>query len=392
MHCQPFDLNVMGNWSIRLFRVFGIELEVHLTFFFLWALFVVAGWWEAAWTGVLFASILLVLIFTCVVLHELGHSLAARRYDIPVSRILLLPFGGMAQFERIPRNPRQEILISLAGPAVNLILVCALLPFLVWPIWPPPPGLPLDATSLATALLFLNVVMGLFNLLPIFPMDGGRVLRAWLAMRLPYLRATSIAVGLAKVLTVSGIILAAFKFPSPFLVCLLAFIYFGGEVEYRMVKRREKTGGIFVRDLTRNHFLSVSAQTTMGEAARLFESFHPGELLIIDENVPRGYLTTKIIRQATKKGQLEEPVLRHGVRKFSVLQSGWPLDPFIEIISQSSQRLYPVYSFGTLVGVLDTKNIETLIATHRLQQAAEHHKRKRERRGTEAVHATSRDA
>lgn len=369
----------MGCWSIRLFRIFGIELELHLTFLILWGIFTAVGWMDGGWQGIIWASLLLGLIFTCVVLHELGHSLTARYYRIRVSRILLLPFGGMAQFDRIPRQPRQEILISFAGPAVNLVIIVALLPFMTWPSWPlfDGRGLPFDLPTLVQALVVLNAIMGLFNLLPIFPMDGGRVLRAVLATRLSYLQATSISVNLAKLLTVTGILIAAFKLHDPLLVFLFAFIYLGGDMEYRMIKRREKTNGIYVRDLTRNHFLSIPSDSTMGEAYALFEAFHPGELLVMDDEIPRGYLTTRSIRQAVKRDLFHEPVIEHCTKKFSVLQAGWPLDPFIEMISESSQRLYPVYSFGSLSGVLDTKNLENLIASHRLRELSDRRKANR---------------
>jgi Zn-dependent protease len=358
----------MGVWSIRLFRIRGIKLELHLTFLILWAFFAFAGWKEAGWAGVFWFSLLLFVIFTCVVLHELGHSLAAQRYGISVSRILLLPIGGMAQFERIPRDPWKEIVISLAGPAVNVAIVILLLPLAQFTT----PGyhryLPLDFGGLLQAVIWINVVMAVFNLLPIFPMDGGRVFRAVLALRLSYLRATAIAANSAKALAVIGILLAFFKFHTPLTAFLFAFIYFGGDMEYRMVKRREKMSGLFVKDLTRKHYLSIAADAPISQAAALFESFRPGEILVMDGEVPRGYLTARGIRQAIKNGHTAEAVADHCIRKFSVLQAGWPLDPFVEMISQSSQRLYPVYSFGELVGILDTKNLENLISWHRLQE------------------------
>lgn len=357
----------MGSWSISLFRIRGIKLEVHLTFLILWGVFAFMGWSQAGWAGIFWFSLLLILVFVCVVLHELGHSLTAQSYGIPVSRILLLPIGGMAQFERIPRHPRKEIIISLAGPAVNVALALLLFPLVQLSAPTASSYLPLDLGGLLQTLLIINIVMGVFNLLPIFPMDGGRVLRALLALKLPYLQATTIAAFLAKGLAIIGVVLALFNH-FWMLGVLFAFIYFGGGLEYRMVKRREKMSGLYVGDLTRKHFLSLPADAPISKAALLFEAFRPGEILVMDGDVPKGYLTTRIIRRAVKNHQQADPVQDHCIRKFSVLQAGWPLDPFVEMISQSNQRLYPVYSFGALEGVLDTKNLENLIAWHRMQE------------------------
>src|SRR5690625_5389848 len=196
----------MGSWSIRIFRIFGIELEIHVTFLLLWALFAVAGWSEGGLLGVIWISALLFLVFTCVVLHELGHSLTARHYGIEGPRILLMPIGGMAQFERIPRNPRQEIIISLAGPAVNLGIACLILPFITWPLrWPGESDLLLDRASVIQFLLMINIVMALFNLLPIFPMEDRKSTRAALALRYHYLQVTTIAYLLATAIINIGL-------------------------------------------------------------------------------------------------------------------------------------------------------------------------------------------
>jgi len=358
----------MGSWSIRLFHIRGIRLELHATFFLLVALFAFVGWSQAQWQGALWFCLLLFLVFTCVVLHELGHSLTAQRYGIPVSRILLLPIGGMAQFERIPRDPWKEIKISLAGPLVNVLVVAVLWPIHVLSGSEPVHYLPLDWHGLIQALIVINAVMAIFNLLPIFPMDGGRVLRAVLALRLSYMQATTIAAYSAKALAVLGIFFAFFYFKNPLTAVLFAFIYVGGDMEFKMVKRREKMSGLFVKDLTRRHFLSLPIDSTMEQALKLFDSFRPGEILVMDGDLPKGYLTSRAVRAAVKRGCMEEPIENHVVSKFSVLQAGWPLDPFVEMISQSEQRLYPVYSFGELSGVLDTKNLENLISWHRLQE------------------------
>ena len=235
----------MLGWSINLFRVFGIRLAVHFTFLLLVAYAAWAGWTENPtdrWAGLALDLLLILLLFTCIVLHELGHSLTARRYGIGVSRILLLPIGGMAEFDSIPRQPRRELLISLAGPAVNFSIVLLLLPFLPWPKDWGGDSIEFSGRGLGDLLLRINLIMGSFNLLPVFPMDGGRIFRALLATRCSYLKATFWAATVAKVLAVLGAVWfgAVAKHPNPVAVCLFLFILVAGDLEYRAVKRRER--------------------------------------------------------------------------------------------------------------------------------------------------------
>lgn len=225
-------------WSTHLFRVAGIPLELHWSFFLLLAGAAWEGWREAGWTGLWWHSGLLVAFFGCVVLHELGHCLAARRERVAVRRILLLPIGGMAQFETLPPAPRAEVRITLAGPAVNFLLAGLLA--LVGRAFPADAGDgPLADLRDAVALLVTaNLVMGLFNLLPAFPMDGGRLLRAALAMRLDRVRATFWAATTGKVIGGAGA-LAALWF-QPLLAVLFGFVLIAGEVEYRAERRRAR--------------------------------------------------------------------------------------------------------------------------------------------------------
>jgi Zn-dependent protease len=201
-------------WSINLCRLFGIRLAVHFSFFLLLIYVAWSGWMEAGWLGAAWSGAAVLALFTCVVLHELGHSLTARRYGIGVSRILLLPIGGMAEFDSIPRQPRRELLITLAGPAVNFALVLITGPFLplssLLTSLETTGKIPLTLTGLALELWLMNLLMGFFNLLPVFPMDGGRILRALLAMRWSYLKATFWAAAVGKVLAIVGIGVWAF--------------------------------------------------------------------------------------------------------------------------------------------------------------------------------------
>ncbi len=229
----------MLRWSINLFRVFGIRLAVHFTFLLLLAYVAWEGWADAGWLGLGFSVAFILLLFTCIVLHELGHSLTARRFGVGVSRILLLPIGGMAEFDSIPREPRRELLITLAGPAVNFAFVLALWPFVAVPSGWLGGEVPLTWSGLLFGLWLVNLVMGCFNLIPVFPMDGGRILRSLLAMRWPYLRATRWAATLGKILAVAGVVFMAWEVHNLLGCCLFAFIFVAGDLEYRAVKRHE---------------------------------------------------------------------------------------------------------------------------------------------------------
>lgn len=226
----------MFGWSINLFRIRGIQLAVHFSFLLLLAYAAYQGWTEGGWEQSLWSMGILLGFFACVVLHELGHSFTAMHFGIGVRRILLMPIGGMAEFESIPRQPVRELLITLAGPAVNFLIVAVL-----WPtVGFAGDEYPADLTGFAQLLLWANLWMGLFNLLPVFPMDGGRILRALLATQMPYLRATYWAATVGKVLAVVAGLIAALVFGNYLTAFLFAFIYAAGDAEYRAVQRRDR--------------------------------------------------------------------------------------------------------------------------------------------------------
>ncbi|HZZ17931.1 MAG TPA: M50 family metallopeptidase, partial [Opitutaceae bacterium] len=187
--------------------------------------------------------------FVCVVLHELGHSLTAMRFGVNVRRILLMPIGGVAEFDRIPRSPAQELLITVAGPSVNFtiagLLWCAIKLSGGWEFAFGPWG------DFVVTLLTWNIWVGLFNLIPAFPMDGGRIVRALLALKLPYLRATYWAVTLAKVVTIVGVPYAIYR-ENYFMAAIFVYIFMAGQAEYRAVKRRETDEALWRESLIRS--------------------------------------------------------------------------------------------------------------------------------------------
>lgn len=229
----------MLGWSINLFRVFGIQLAVHASFLLLLAYWGYEGWRADGVTGMVWSVGLVVLFFVCVILHELGHSLTARRYGIRVPRILLLPIGGMAEMESIPRKPSQELWITVAGPAVNFALVAILLPLSWNALFGAEEVSVYSVPGLLGQLCYANAVMGVFNLVPVFPMDGGRIFRALLATKLPYLRATWWAVMVGRVLAIGFIGWALYR-DNLMLAVLFTFILFAGNTEYRLAVRREQ--------------------------------------------------------------------------------------------------------------------------------------------------------
>src|SRR5262245_4313625 len=222
-------------WSIGIGSIAGIRVEIHVTFI----LFV--GWiaiQDGLLTGhperALSSIVLILLVFGCVLLHELGHALTARRYGIRTRDIVLLPIGGVARLQRMPDQPGQEIVVALAGPAVNVVIAAAL--WLALGGWNGADAIRPVGDGMLEKLLTVNLIMVGFNLIPAFPMDGGRVLRALLALRLPYLRATRIAAlvgqGIALLFGVIGF------FYNPMLMFVALFVFLAAGEEHALVRTR----------------------------------------------------------------------------------------------------------------------------------------------------------
>ncbi len=236
--------------SWRLGSLFGIGIYVHSTFVLL-PLFVAAGSLSAGAPVVLFVLALVAAVFGCVVLHELGHALMARRFGIRTLDITLYPIGGVARLDRMTDRPGAELAIALAGPAVNVAIAALLAPFVLGglallPL--APEGVPGDGAELAVRFLFhllmANVVLVVFNLMPTFPMDGGRVVRALLAYRLGLLRATEVAVAVGRVFLVVALALLFVFVPSfltenPTLLLVAVFVFLVGSQELAGIRRRE---------------------------------------------------------------------------------------------------------------------------------------------------------
>jgi len=342
-------------WSIHLFRLFGIRLELHITFVML-VLWVVISSMLKEGIGVIPERLLgLFMIFTCVVLHELGHCLTARKFCIEVPRILLTPIGGIAQFSRMPRDPRQELLITVAGPAVNFGIVAILFVMAGFSteglISPVHFLYPQDMVQL---LFIFNLIMGLFNLLPIFPMDGGRIFRAAMASKFSYLLSTRIAFEVARALALIG---AVFFFQQGYYLgmALLGFVFLAGRMEYHQVRDAEEIGSRTIGDVMRSHFLAVPCEAKVQDAACFHPGFEPFDFVIIDkQGVPKGVVTLSQVKEAMEEDQGDEYLETLVEGTVRSLQAQWPLNVYASSF-RKQQTLHPVLYNDRVVGVVDTE-------------------------------------
>jgi Zn-dependent protease len=224
-------------WSYRIARIADTDVRIHVTFLLLPAYFGFVEWKTDGPVAAAMTVLFILILFLCVLLHEFGHALAGRHYGIRTPDITLLPIGGIAHLERIPEKPIQEFVIAIAGPAVNVAIAIAIIPALVFTggLFGPPVN---DFRSLLHNLLFLNLGLVLFNLIPAFPMDGGRIFRALLAMKLSWLAATRIAARTGQFVAILFAIGGFFW--SPLLILIALFVFKGAQQELEYAKHRDE--------------------------------------------------------------------------------------------------------------------------------------------------------
>jgi len=273
--------------SIQIGKVMGIPIKIHISFLLVLVVFPIAlsmenidnvfgfAYVESVPLRYGLALALTILLFSCVLLHELGHSWVAQRYGIVIRSITLIVLGGIAAMEEVPRDPRAEMRISIAGPAVSLAIgvFCCMI-YLILNSIPQTPVLH-HVTHLVWSLSFLNLILFVFNLIPAFPMDGGRVLRAWYAKRMPYLQATRKAVHVGKMLAV---VMGVFGLlASIWLILIALFVYIGASEEEKFTEVSVTLEGIRVGDLMTRDLVHVPGTMTISELLGLmFEKKHLG--------------------------------------------------------------------------------------------------------------------
>ena len=349
-------------WSIRLFNVGGTAVRIHLTFFLLLAWIAAIHWTRGGPAAAVDGVVFILLLFACVLAHEFGHVFAARRYGINTSDVTLLPIGGLASLERMPEKPGQEIFVALAGPAVNLVIAFVLVVLL---------GARFDLSQMAqlqeatTTMLgrvaAANVALCVFNLIPAFPMDGGRVLRALIAIPLGYTRATRVAAfigqGLAFLFAWWGLM------GNPLLILIAVFIFLAASGEAGYVQAREYTRGYLAQHAMITNFQSLGLSSSVDDAAALLLRTTQQEFPVIDSNGKlQGVLTREALISGLQAKGGATPVIDVMDKDVPTVPENACLDNVFQSLQRTGRRLVGVVdALGRLRGYITAENLSELI-------------------------------
>ncbi|PYI60455.1 MAG: site-2 protease family protein [Verrucomicrobia bacterium] len=350
------------SWSLPIVRIAGIQLRIHITFLLLivWLAF---GYYSQGGSAVAASRVIFILLlFLCVVLHEFGHAFAAKAFGINTPDITLLPIGGVARLERMPEEPVQELIIAVAGPVVNVVIALGL--FIAGGAQALLNPAAVEAGGLIAQLLTINIILVLFNLLPAFPMDGGRVLRALLATRMNYARATQVAAtvgqGFAFVFGFLGLLW------NPFLIFIALFVYIGASQEAALAQMKDVSRRFPVSSAMVREFRTLAEDATLQEAVDALLATSQHDFPVVDEtgNVA-GLLTRHDLIAALRKN---DPYLRVGDvmrRDIPTVTTGTRFEDAFRIMQECNCPAVPVLDrMKRLVGLLTPENVTELMMVH----------------------------
>lgn len=348
--------------SLKIGSVAGIVILLHWTFLLLiagiFAFYLFQGNSVAA---ALVGVGLIGAVFACVVLHELGHALTARRFDVPTRDITLYPIGGVARLQRIPEEPMKEFWIAIAGPAVN-VAIAAVLFVVIWfsgASFSPEAFINPTENFLGT-LMWLNVVLVGFNLLPAFPMDGGRVLRALLAVRMDYARATQIAANVGQGMAILFGIVGLVGF-NPILLFIALFVYVGAQQEAQQAMMRSVTEGVAVRQAMMTRFVTLSPDDTLSKAVDELIAGSDQDFPVVTNGEIVGVLTRRNLMKAIAEHGREASVSDFVDSNCFSVEDTAMLQEAFKRMSETKCTTVPVVRRGRLVGVLTLENVGELM-------------------------------
>ncbi|MGE0867873.1 MAG: site-2 protease family protein [Kofleriaceae bacterium] len=361
---SPAGTRRTGRWSWRIGTVFGIPIRVHVTLLLLLAWIATSAWLYGLGPRATLAGIVMVaMVFAIIVIHELGHALMARRFGIRTRDILLLPIGGVASLERIPERPAHELVTALVGPMINVV-IAALLAIVIAAA-----GTafdPSDAPTLGQAFLaqfmWINVVLAVFNLLPAFPLDGGRALRALLAMRIDRERATEIAATAGKVLAVVLAIVGVFA--NVWLVVIAFVVWIGANHERELVRIQSSLAGVPAREVMTRRIEVVDVDESIAMAAsRMVDSGAP-VLPVVDHGRVVGVLTRSDLRAGLRDAAPSAPVEHAPWHDVLRVDADEPLDHVLDEWHAAPGSIAVVVDGETPIGLVTPEQLATYVELH----------------------------
>ena len=351
-------------WSYKIGKLAGIDVFIHVTFFLLLAWIAFSYYFQSqsvsfAVSGVMF----LIVIFACVVLHELGHALMAKKYGIDTRDIILLPIGGVARLEKMPDKPKQELWVALAGPAVNVVIVKVLAVYLLLTGgFTPMEQLAAGSASFLERIMAANLFLILFNMIPAFPMDGGRVLRAVLAMRLSYSKATRYAAVLGQSIAILfGIVGLLY---NPFLLLIAVFVWFGASQESKLSQVKSAISGIPVKQAMVTDFKTVGRRNTLAHVAELLLSGTQKDFPVTDNGSVEGVLTHADLLSALSSNGRFSSVSEAMQQQFLAVDAADMLETAMQRLNECNCNTLPVLDNNRLVGLLTEDNLGKYMRVH----------------------------
>ncbi|MBL7842586.1 MAG: site-2 protease family protein [Cyclobacteriaceae bacterium] len=345
-------------YSLSLGRVAGVQIFIHWTFLILIGWIVYINLKQGMGTVDIIWSVLFILtLFACVTAHELGHALAAKRYHIKTRNITLLPIGGLAQLESIPEKPKEELVVALAGPLVNIIIAVALFPLIKIS---PYAIEEMDLTRLSHhnflfSLMVVNIWLAVFNMIPAFPMDGGRVFRALLSFKFERNVATRIAASVGQLLAVGFVFIGFFY--NPFLIFIGVFIFLGAQAEAQFAEAKSLLKGYTVADASMRDIPIVKPDDTIEYCSDRLLASQNKNFIVADDSGVVGTLNRDEIIKALREGKFTSPVSEAMNRDFISLDTNASLEEAWTTMQTTRKTAAPVFSAGQLVGMIDTENV-----------------------------------
>jgi Zn-dependent protease/CBS domain-containing protein len=342
-------------YSFKIASAWGIPIELHVTFLLL-IVFAALGVYYLGLQLYIFYAILLLFVF--VILHELSHSLVARHYNIKVRRIVLYPIGGVSEIDEIPENPHVELRMAAAGPLASLAIGGLLLLFSMFVIWQIPETLLITTTvNMVSYLGQLNILLGAFNLLPAFPMDGGRVFRALLAERLKFVDATRYAAFIGRLF---GIFMAVFGILYNFwFVIIGVFVYFGASEEAEAAAVSYTLHKVKISDIMHPEVASTTPETTLTEALEIMFKARYHDALVEKDGVLLGIVTWDELRKIKPEVRDKSMVGKLPIKKVSIFSDEPAVDAY-KIMAKEKIDLVPVVhrdNTSKVVGVVTSESI-----------------------------------